>query len=99
MSDTAAGVLWSCSTIWWRKYSGYLEIPKTVFEAVSTYKCQSEWAGDHTVVKTAVAYKCQKRFLRRLGTYKCQSEVAGDQKLKKITFQSQSEIDEKSVTG
>jgi hypothetical protein len=51
------------------------------------------------VVKTAVTYKCQKRGLRRLGTYKCQSEVAGDQKLKKITFQSQSEIDQKAVTG
>ena len=28
--------------------------------------------------KTAVTYKCQKRFLRRLGTYKCQSELSGD---------------------
>jgi hypothetical protein len=27
--------------------------------------------------KTAVTYKCQKRFLRRIGTYKCQSELAG----------------------
>ena len=49
--------------------------------------------------KTAVTFKCQNQFLRRLGTYKCQSEVAGDQKLKKITFQSQSEIDQKAVTG
>ena len=41
--------------------------------------------------KTAVTYKCQKRFLRRLGTYKCESELAGDQKLKKITSESQSQ--------
>ena len=31
--------------------------------------------------KTVVTYKCQKRFLRRLGTYKCQSELVGNQKL------------------
>ena len=27
--------------------------------------------------KTAVTFKCQNQFLRRLGTYKCQSESAG----------------------
>jgi hypothetical protein len=65
-------------------------LPKTVFEVVGTYECQSELAGDHMVKKTAVTYKCQKRFVMRLGTYECQSELAGDQKLKKITFESQS---------
>ena len=43
------------------------------------------------VAKTAVTYKCQKRFLRRLGTYKCQSELVGDQKLNKITSKSQTQ--------
>ena len=41
--------------------------------------------------KTAVTYKCQKRFLRRLGTYKCQSELVADQKLNKITSEFQTQ--------
>jgi hypothetical protein len=38
--------------------------------------------------RTAVTYKCQKWFLRRLATYKCQSEVTGGKKWKKITSES-----------
>ena len=45
--------------------------------------------------KTAVTYKCQKRFLRHLGTYKCQSELVGDQKLNKITSKSELVGDQK----
>ena len=41
--------------------------------------------------KTAVTYKCQKRFWWCLGTYKCQSGLVGDQKLNKITSESQSQ--------
>jgi hypothetical protein len=41
--------------------------------------------------KTAVTYKCQKRFLKRLGTYKCQSELVADQKLNKITSEFQTQ--------
>ena len=29
----------------------------------------------YTHQKAVVTYKCQKRFLRRIGTYKCQSEL------------------------
>ena len=41
--------------------------------------------------KTAVTYKCQKRFLRCLNTYKCQSELVVNQKLNKITSESKTQ--------
>jgi len=46
--------------------------------------------------KTAVTYKCQKRFLRCLGTYKCQSELVVNQKLNKITSESKAQKSAKS---
>ena len=50
-------------------------------------------AIEHYLVakKTAVTYKCQKRFLRRIGTCKCQNELTGDRKMNIITSESQSQ--------